>query len=438
MENHTYATVETYLDLVRGQWELTKDKGHSEFINNSRKPLSKGEQRNLPSKKEFATLCLTWLREARIFSFSYDDWLKVSESVSDYVFKNVALYSDEQYERWLDCIKDDAWFYEDGPDIPTAINKGELPDIHVIAREQTGQEFPAPLPFPNTYIGYGGGIPLSEIAKTLRQLDIKIPSQVYADKSAELNTISLLAHHIVHTNDPRFPRVVLAWYGYTARDLVLDPQPGYMMFTGYLCSTEYSLYRKNADDTHPVEGWEVNHSMDAWIVNAFVDIINDHKTIIEEGSPRKFRQKTRKVAKALGIKKPIPPPYYEVRLNDKYMRQQLIAYRSEGPTWVLNHRAEVRAHDRIRIIRGELPITQKTIDELEARNSKNKGTYHLFVDDQPPYRLAKALQDRGIELRKPGEFLAVLHTRINKYEKGPKESPLIPAVRITKKLRSKG
>ena len=83
----------------------------------------------------------------------------------------------------------------------------------------------------------------------------------------------------------------------------------------------------------------------------------------------------------------------------------------------------MRGHYRLRVVRGDLPISDKRRRELAEKG------YRLLAgpvvgDD------AQRLLSRGIRLPRLGEWAAVKTTWVRAYVRGPEGAPHVPAMRV--------
>lgn len=161
---------------------------------------------------------------------------------------------------------------------------------------------------------------------------------------------------------------------------------------------------------------------------ALVDLVNNYRSFVLEQEPTASeRIKYRQLAKRFVVRRPIPQPYYTIRLKTKVVHTSVYrtARRLAQYSIEFSHRFDVRGHERCKIQRGKLPIDPKTEKILERRG------YKLFGAGQPPEHVCALLQSRGIPLRGGGEWLAVKVFWVSEHIKGPEDKPYVPAVRVT-------
>jgi hypothetical protein len=183
--------------------------------------------------------------------------------------------------------------------------------------------------------------------------------------------------------------------------------------------------------------WRRARALMPWIVDALVAWVHDHKTITDsQYNPVQYRRDLASAAQNLHIRKPIPPPYYVVYLQDTVevdawnKKRQARAGRIRRPP---GHRYDVRSHDPIRVLRGPLPLKDKVRKKLEKHRKGAGRGYYIFTDTQPDGKIADLLFKRGVRRKKPHEWMAVLITPIADRIQGPLDAPYVPSVRKSRK-----
>ncbi len=175
--------------------------------------------------------------------------------------------------------------------------------------------------------------------------------------------------------------------------------------------------------------WENSTSMIPWMIHGFIDLINDNHTIVRA---QKIGTVThRKVIKAEltgsvgNIDRPVPPPFYTVRMKDKTLVEQTARrYRVEGPPkMTYAHQFDVRGHERVKVYRGPLPIDPEDEMLLQERD------YKIYTDKQPSDMDADRLLRRRMPRKHDSEWVAIKIIWVNSYKKGPEDTPYIPSVR---------
>ena len=133
------------------------------------------------------------------------------------------------------------------------------------------------------------------------------------------------------------------------------------------------------------------------------------------------------------LKKPVPKPYYMLPLERLFVERQAREVLPDMPRRMeFSHQFMREAHFRRHVRRGPLPLDPQTARDLRDRWSRCKGDVVIYTDRDLPADLAEELVSKGHKPRRPGEWVAVLSTRIAE-QKVPKEAPpgmpFIPAVR---------
>ena len=163
------------------------------------------------------------------------------------------------------------------------------------------------------------------------------------------------------------------------------------------------------------------------ILDTLVKRIVQKKFVQQDDS--KFKKAFRASRKRLGMrgeKKPIPPPFYVIQAGD--VIPETTPNDGTGGCWTLGHRIDVAGHWRMRIQRGELPIDNRLFDDLI-----DKRGYQFFYEyGEEPFEALVSLNRRGIRPCGQGEWLAIKRTWIRSHERGPKDGPKVPAVRLVR------
>jgi hypothetical protein len=169
--------------------------------------------------------------------------------------------------------------------------------------------------------------------------------------------------------------------------------------------------------------WDHPYDLDAWVVPALVDAINQHRSVREsQWTPgQRLERRSRERAGAL----PIPKPYYVVRLEDELVdhaaRAQVAASRL---TREYSHRFDVRGHECVRVLRGTLPVDPEVRDQLELRG------YRIYASGEPlSPEDAQRIEGRNVRPRATDEWIAVLSYWRDAHVKGPEGAPYVPALR---------
>jgi len=144
---------------------------------------------------------------------------------------------------------------------------------------------------------------------------------------------------------------------------------------------------------------------------------------------KNFRREFRKNKKRFGLggkKKPPPPPFYVLDISDEPIHVSNKRKGDGGSGWTLGHRVEVSGHWRYVTCRGDLPLKNDLLDELVDK----RGYQYVFLFGHELPDILQALTRRGKKPCGPDEWLAVKRIWVDSHEKGPEDSPLVPALRF--------
>jgi hypothetical protein len=267
------------------------------------------------------------------------------------------------------------------------LNEGQL----LLAAMQEGQldePFPGPLPFPTTYIGFGGTVGLSPM-----QVAIALESSTvdgHAGQGAQH-----LGFTLGHTDE----------HGDVVLEHMMTEHDGPITITRYFDGA-----------------WVGLMSLAPWVVNSLVALINENRTIVEE---HPVTPAMRYDHKRIKIERLIPRPYYTLRLKPQVIDESMRRSATLGRyMFHYTYRFDVRGHERLRIQRGDAPIDDKARSKLAKRGYTIYESASLMEDE-----LLKKLDVRGFARPRAGEWFAVLTTWVDSHQKGPTEAPYIPAVR---------
>jgi hypothetical protein len=180
--------------------------------------------------------------------------------------------------------------------------------------------------------------------------------------------------------------------------------------------------------THRIEErdeWLYQWCLAPLILHALVDGINEHQTTIVTQRKVGFQSqgKIKKGLEDLGIKRPIPPPFYTVYLKDQLIHE-MVGPRGPGRLRAkYGHRFDVRGHWSYKVHRGQMPIDP----EYELHLQKLK--YTIFKDGPLDENTIAAFAERELPPRENGEWIAVKKFWKESYVKGPETGPYIPSTR---------
>ena len=166
-----------------------------------------------------------------------------------------------------------------------------------------------------------------------------------------------------------------------------------------------------------------------------VNWVFDHKTILD--TPYGTQSMMAQAPASLQIQRRIPPAYYIVYMDDKvhveewWQRQQkkFAGKIRQSP----GHRYDVRAHDRVKVLRGPLPLDDALREKLEKPRKVSGRKYRVFTETQPDADLAAILFKRGVRHKRSDEWMAILIIPIEHRVQGPLDKPYVPSVRKSRK-----
>lgn len=281
--------------------------------------------------------------------------------------------------------------------------------------QRTIRPFPDRLPFPSTYIALDKPGPpiLDENTQTalyglykndLTEANAKLPAQFFGAVLGAEECYCFL--HARFAKDPKLATTVP------------------------ICEYDATRWKTSSGKLqkgfwyHPLSGF-------ARALPLIIDWVFDHKSILD--TPYQAPQ-ARQKSISISIPKKLPEPYYVVYMDDVVKVKNWLDTRSKHPkTGKVHlspqHRFDVREHDRIRVLRGPLPLDPKIRRRLEAVRPVSGRSYHIYTERQPDGLIAEVLFKRGIKRKEPDEWMAVLVTPIHHHIKGPTEGPYVPSVR---------
>ncbi len=175
--------------------------------------------------------------------------------------------------------------------------------------------------------------------------------------------------------------------------------------------------------------WTRPETLSPWIINALVDYVNEHKSLVEQGHHGAVsRTRVKQLTIKLNLQPTVPPPFYVVYMKDSYVRDagtRQATLITRHIDW--QHRWKVRGHDCIRFDRGPLPMDPDLTDRYTRLG------YQIFTTSAPDAETFTDLLKRNVPPKAPDEWMVLKKFWRNSYEKGPEDKPLIESVRRTTK-----
>ena len=156
---------------------------------------------------------------------------------------------------------------------------------------------------------------------------------------------------------------------------------------------------------------------DSITIPALVRTINSYQTISDPESRSSVKREMRR--RGHGKRRP-PPDLYIVPL-----RQQIVSEKTTGGAQrgAQGYRSDVRGHYRLRVVRGQSPISEKKAKDLTEKGYRIL-TSPVIGDDE------ERLYLRGIRRPGDGEWMAIKKTWVRAYVRGPEGAPHIQAIRV--------
>lgn len=251
--------------------------------------------------------------------------------------------------------------------------------------------WPETHPFEAMFIGLGGGVMLTSLGMTIRNLPREIDAAV-------------LRGLLVDEANQRIVEIL------------------HMYVDG---GTKEGI---GVNEMNAVDGYNSMElmTMTPSIFSVLIDYINEHRSIVIEKRPNMNDRYAFKRSAKRQRSKLLPKPYYIVPLKTKVFDERLAKSfnRTVGRRVVPGHRFDVRAHERVRLQRGELPLDHKDEEKLRKRG------YRIYKrPDSIQGEDARRLMERKVPALRTGEWIAILVSWVDAYVKGPDDAPYVPAVR---------
>lgn len=262
-------------------------------------------------------------------------------------------------------------------------------------------EYPSPLPFDRCYLAWGEGVPMG--------------SGWYEDDKKLADLSQLVAGNYGTGADEQTILLGTLLTGNKASALFLGRRDRTLGEESDILLRESVLWTKDGGWTERGCG-----TLSPWILNAAVANINSHR-VVQQGSMR-MRHELNRMGKRLRVRMPVPPPYYVVPMRAQVMRRnsRKTMKRSLDVEW--SHRWDVRGHECAKVQRGRMPIDPKERDDLIKRG------YDVFTVGQLSPEAVEVMLTRGMEPRRPDEWVAVKVWWRDQIIKGPADKPYIPSV----------
>jgi hypothetical protein len=191
---------------------------------------------------------------------------------------------------------------------------------------------------------------------------------------------------------------------------------------GYIDTTSFHVVTHRVEEA---ETWQHVACLAPFVMHSMIDCINDHQTTIVDQRKLSIHSQGRikKGLEDLGIKRPVPPPFYTVNLRDNVIKEVVKGWMGGQFRAKHSHRFDVRGHWCFKIYRGQMPMDSEMELDLEKLN------YNIFKTKPLDELTVEALRERGQPPRQANEWIAIKRFWKNSYVKGPDDSPYIPSTR---------
>jgi hypothetical protein len=307
-----------------------------------------------------------------------------------------------------------------GPGDPEP-SKDEIAE-HVLRVSMAGRKLPIPdparWPFPRMWITYVSPKEGHTPGITVEQLAARFgPVHSYSRDWTRGELIGqLFTADFPHDNDgtPTAPQPAV--FTFLRVDFLRGVEGAKYYVPGMVCDVSY------------LDGaWLSSYSLDPWTTQALFAYLAEFRRFTTERNPKAPERRVHEQAqrKAGDVRLPIPRPFYALHLRPNVVAEARDGVRRRaGRTWKLDHRIDVRGHERVRVARGPLPMPAKTRAKLQRAGYRVYGVEPCKRYDE------RRLVERALPPKSASEWLAVKVSWVAHYEKGPEAAPHVPALRI--------
>lgn len=168
--------------------------------------------------------------------------------------------------------------------------------------------------------------------------------------------------------------------------------------------------------------WRENVCMNLtpWVVPCLIKAIETSahpvSRLVGDRAAKKLKKETGVVSR--------PPRFYSVKVSPTEAKDLARQVVGAGFARSLSYRFDVRGHWRLLIKRSTETLYQKERFSLEARGYTVGTSFRELGPD-----LAQALADRNVPDLRDGEWIAAKLVRVKEHKKGPEDAPYVPAIR---------
>ncbi len=277
--------------------------------------------------------------------------------------------------------------------------------------------FPELLPFDSMFLSYGRRLDLAANGVTIWGRISPDMLQNFTSYDGDEPSVYLYGHLIWIEGETH--RVFCCMSVETHGPSPMSPEPKRFP-PGFI-----EVYGQGQDGRE--EQWMQPASLDPWILNMLVRDVNEHKSVSQAWTQTLAQRMDRKkLGKKLKTVLPLPEPFYLVPLKDELIEPP--EYRSNAKVSAMvewSHRWDVRGHEMVRILRGNLPLSPEDAAKLRKRG------YRLYLEGRitDPADEERVLK-RGV--RGPGvnEWIGILSSWRDAFVKGPADKPYVPGARV--------
>lgn len=340
----------------------------------------------------FAQQAAKAIRQANLFVLDPGQYAAYYREADIYTTEEVAKYPwHDPYERWQ-----------------TSTDEAQDHMEKVIAN---GLTIPVPdperWPFPSMWLSFGAGVPMTKLMMVSRLREESI-------LGVGMEDAVLLGQLWAITDDG--PLI--------AEAIQFNSTNPEMLVQGVCWSTTHVPI--SPDERGP--GWRHPYDLNPWLCTALHSHLVSFKTFIVEKNwnPHQQRRLDGDVPPPPPAveRKPIPQPYYLVKLKSQTIEQGFRQAMPPRKRFEYQHQFKVRGHYRVRIKRGRLPMDD------EARETLARRKYAIYTIAEPSSRHSAMLAERGVEPKRPWEWMAILESWVSDHTRGPENAPFVPSVRM--------
>lgn len=394
-------TLDNYQQLLSFLFDSTRTHPTAKF-----EKLSRLGTAGAAEHKRLASFLYAKLRTARVFSFTGLQLREMYVAADRYTTEEIA-----------------------GCDFEQGLGPGKVSneeaDHHRKTVTKAGDTWPFPekLPFEICYLGFGDGMPLNESQAFLRMTADQMVRQISPPALVGyLLTSDGLCVEFLRTLER-------ADDGEETVGYYFNPKHASRAFV----QATLGFTPPEPEGRLTLTSWEASYDLSPWIVQGLIGSINWHNTLVVEGKNRLKRV----VGPGKGGIRHIPPPYYVVTIRSQTVRDDVVnvwnAFKGKKKK-ELHYQHDRRAHYRLHVYRGKLPLSDKARKDFEQRKKKCKGDFQIWEARRPTEEVARCLAERGHAPKGSGEWMVTILTWIEDMLIPANPAPGIPYVPSIRKV----